>query len=103
MPHLKSGDVVVMDNLSSHKGSRVREMIEGAGAELYYQPPYSPDPNPIEMVFSKIKQLLRSLACRMVSRLWQSMQSVLDKVNASDALNCFRHAGYTATDEGEPL
>ena len=103
VPALKPGDVVVMDNLSSHKGSRVREMIEGAGAELHYQPPYSPDLNPIEQVFSKIKQLLRSLACRTVSRLWQSMQSVLDKVSASDAFNCFRHAGYNATVEEKPL
>jgi len=94
VPHLKPGDIVVMDNLSSHKGSRVRELIEAAGAELYYQPPYSPELNPIEQVFSKIKQLLRSLACRTVSTLWQSMQSVLDRITATDAFNCFHHAGY---------
>jgi transposase len=94
VPVLRSGDTVIMDNLSSHKGARIREMIEGVGAELRYLPPYSPDMNPIEMVFSKIKQLLRSLAYRTKDALWGSMQSVLDKVTPSDALNCYRHAGY---------
>jgi transposase len=92
---LQPGDIVVMDNLSSHKSVRVRQMIEAAGATLQYLPPYSPDLNPIEMVFSKIKQLLRSLACRTRDALWSSMQSVLDAVTATDALNCFAHAGYT--------
>jgi transposase len=94
-PHLRPGDVVVMDNLSSHKGSRIRGLIEKVGAELHYLPPYSPDLNPIEMVFSKIKQMLRSLACRTKDALWSSMQRVLDAVTPSDAINCFRHAGYT--------
>jgi len=92
VPELKPGDIVVMDNLSSHKSERIRTMIEAAGASLRYLPPYSPDLNPIEMVFSKIKQLLRSLACRTVSTLWQSMQSVLDRITPSDALHCFTHA-----------
>lgn len=95
VPALTRGDIVVMDNLSSHKRPRVRELIEAAGAQLLYLPPYSPDLNPIEMIFSKIKQLLRSLATRTKSALWESMQAVLDKVSASDALHCFRHAGYT--------
>jgi transposase len=95
VPALRPGDTVVMDNLSSHKGVRVRQMIETAGASLRYLPPYSPDLNPIEMVFSKIKQLLRSLACRTRDALWRSMQSVLDAVTVSDATNCFAHAGYT--------
>lgn len=95
LPELKPGDVVVMDNLSSHKGARIRELIESQGAELRYLPPYSPDLNPIELVFSKLKQLLRSLACRTQETLWQSMQSVLDAVTATDAINCFQHAGYT--------
>lgn len=77
-PELRRGDLVVMDNLSSHKGKRAREAIESRGAELVFLPPYSPDLNPIEMVFSKIKQLLRSLACRTAGTLWESMQSVLD-------------------------
>ncbi len=94
VPQLKLGDIVVMDNLSSHKRHRTRELIEGAGAELVFLPPYSPDLNPIEMVFSKIKQSLRSMGCRTKEVLWRSMQSVLDRVTASDALNCYRHAGY---------
>ena len=100
---LKPGDVVVMDNLSSHKRQRTRELIEAAGAELAYLPPYSPDLNPIEMVFSKIKQLLRSLAYRTKDALWQSMQMVLDAVTARDSVNCYEHCGYTATSEREML
>lgn len=97
LPQLKPGDIVVMDNLSSHKGERVTELIESVGAEVRYLPPYSPDLNPIEMIFAKIKQLLRSLACRTVDRLWQAMQSVLDRVTPSDAINCFAHSGYRYT------
>ena len=100
---LKPGDVVVMDNLSSHKRQRTRELIETAGAELANLPPYSPDLNPIEMVFSKIKQLLRTLAYRTRDALWQSMQTVLDAVTAGDSVNCFKHCGYAATSETEML
>lgn len=95
VPDLKPGDIVVMDNLSSHKVAAVRALIEGAGAELMYLPPYSPDLNPIEMVFSKIKQKLRDLACRTKQALWTMMQTVLDTVTPTDARHCFRHAGYT--------
>ena len=95
VPQLQSGDIVIMDNLSSHKRARIRELIEARQAELKYLPPYSPDLNPIEMVFSKIKQLLRTLACRTQTALWQSMQAVLEAVTPSDATHCFRHAGYT--------
>ena len=95
VPELRAGDVVVMDNLSSHKTAMTRELIESAGAELVFLPPYSPDLNPIEMVFAKVKQLLRSLACRTRDQLWRSMQRVLDAVTPSDAANCFRHCGYT--------
>ena len=94
LPELRPNDVVVMDNLSSHKRLAVRHLIESAGAELVYLPPYSPDLNPIELIFSKVKQLLRSLACRTQNALWSSMQSVLDAVTPSDATNCFRHCGY---------
>ena len=97
-PELKPGDIVVLDNLSSHKGARARELIESAGAELVFLPPYSPDLNPIEMIFAKIKQLLRSLACRTRDALWNAMQTVLDRVTPADAANCFRHAGYTLRD-----
>jgi transposase len=95
VPELCPGDIVVMDNLSSHKRARTRQLIEAAGAELVFLPPYSPDLNPIEMVFSKIKQRLRTLACRTREVLWQSMQSVLDTITPADASNCFRHCGYT--------
>ena len=95
IPQLKPGDIVIMDNLSSHKRAHVRELIETQQAELRYLPPYSPDLNPIEMVFSKIKQLLRALGARTRDALWCSMQKVLDEVTTSDAVNCFRHAGYT--------
>ena len=95
VPQLGPGDVVIMDNLSSHKRCRTRELIERAGAVLIFLPPYSPDFNPIEMIFAKVKQLLRSLACRTRAALWEAMQSVLDQVTATDAANCFRHCGYT--------
>ena len=95
VPELRSGDVVIMDNLSSHKRRRVWEMIEAVGARLVFLPPYSPDLNPIEMIFAKIKQALRSLACRTRDALWQAMQRVLDHVTARDATNCYKHCGYT--------
>lgn len=94
-PQLREGDLVVLDNLSSHKRERTRQRIEAKGARLLFLPPYSPDLNPIEMIFAKVKQLLRSLACRTREELWTAMQQVLDKVTASDAANCFRHCGYT--------
>lgn len=95
VPELRAGDVVIMDNLSSHKRHRVRELIEESGARLVFLPPYSPDLNPIEMIFAKVKQLLRSLASRTRETLWKTMQSVLDQVTPTDALNCYRHCGYT--------
>jgi len=94
-PQLRPGDLVVMDNLSSHKRQRTRERIEATGAALRFLPPYSPDFNPIEMIFAKIKQLLRSLACRTRDALWKEIQSVLDQISPKDAANCFRHCGYT--------
>ena len=95
VPELQSGDVVIMDNLSSHKRQRIRELIEGIGVRLVFLPPYSPDLNPIELIFAKVKQLLRSLACRTRDALWKAMQSVLDQVTPSDAANCYEHCGYT--------
>jgi transposase len=93
-PTLRPGDLVVMDNLSSHKGARTPELIRDARAELVYLPPYSPDLNPIEPAFSKIKQALRSLSLRTVDAMWSTMQSVLDRVTGSDAQGFFRHCGY---------
>lgn len=95
VPTLQQGDIVVMDNLSSHKRQRTRDLVRKVGAEVWYLPPYSPDLNPIENVFSKIKQHLRSLACRTREALWTAMQGVLDNVTASDATNCIRHCGYS--------
>lgn len=95
VPELRRGDVVIMDNLSSHKRQRVRTLIGSTGARLQFLPPYSPDLNPIEMIFSKVKQALRSLACRTRDALWNAMQSVLDCVTTEDANNCFKHCGYT--------
>jgi transposase len=95
VPDLRPDDVVIMDNLSSHKRQRIRELIEDAGARLVFLPPYSPDLNPIELVFAKVKQLLRSMACRTRDALWKSMQCVLDQVTPSDAANCYKHCGYT--------
>ena len=94
-PELRPGDVVILDNLSSHKSETARRIIESRGARLEFLPPYSPDLNPIEMIFAKVKQLLRSLACRSRDALWTAMQSVLDQVTPTDAINCFRHCGYT--------
>jgi transposase len=101
-PTLRAGDIVVMDNLSSHKGPRVRALIEARGAELHYLPAYSPDLSPIEPAFSKIKQRLRSLECRTKDQLWTAMQSTLDGITASDAANYFAHCGYGRV-EVEPL
>ena len=95
VPNLRAGDVVIMDNLSSHKRQRVREMIEDVGARQVFLPAYSPDLNPIELIFAKVKQLLRSMACRTRDALWKAMQSVLDQVTPSDAINCYNHCGYT--------
>lgn len=95
IPQLLPGDTVVMDNLSSHKRASTIRAIESVGAEVEFLPPYSPDLNPIENVFSKIKNRLRSLACRTREQLWEKMQSVLDEVTPTDAINCFRHCGYT--------
>lgn len=94
-PALRPGDIVVMDNLSSHKGAGVRRSIEAAGAVLAYLPPYSPDYNPIEPTFSKVKQLLRGLAARTRTSLWESMPPILDAVTPNDAKNFFKHCGYT--------
>ena len=95
VPQLRSGDLVVMDNLSSHKRATTRQLIEAAGAQLLFLPPYSPELNPIELVFAKIKQLLRSLGFRTQDALWNTMQSVLQQITTTDAANCFRHCGYT--------
>ena len=94
---LTPGDVVIMDNLSSHKGPRVREMIEAAGAELRYLPPYSPDFNPIENAFARLKALLRKAAERTVDRLWATIGRIVDLFTPAECRNYFANAGYDAT------
>jgi len=86
-----------MDNLSSHKGARTRELIEAAGASLLYLPPYSPDFNPIENAFAKLKALLRKAAERTVEGLWDAIGRLLDLFTPSECANYFAAAGYDAT------
>ena len=93
-PSLRSGQVVVMDNLSAHKGERVRALVEERGAELLYLPPYSPDLNPIEEAFAKIKNLLRKAEARTREALVEAMGQALSAVSARDARGFFEHCGY---------
>ena len=94
VPELKPGDRVVLDNLPAHKGSRVREVIEAAGASLLYLPPYSPDFNPIENAFSKLKALLRKAAERTVEGLWAAIGRLVDLFTLQECANYFAAAGY---------
>ena len=94
VPELVGGDIVVMDNLSSHKVAGVKVAIEGAGAALRYLPPYSPDFNPIEQVFSKLKTLLRSTQARTLESRWTSMGSLLERFSLDECKNHIRHCGY---------
>jgi transposase len=96
VPTLRPGDTVILDNLSSHKRAGVREAIESAGARLEYLPPYSPDLNPIELAFSKLKALLRQAAARTVDKLEQVIAGVLDRFSTQECLAYFRHCGYSA-------
>jgi transposase len=96
VPELRAGDVVVMDNLGSHLVAGVRRAIEGAGCRLLYLPPYSPDLNPIENAFSKLKRLLRAAAARTVDHLWHLIGQLLDRFTPDECKNYFRHCGYTA-------
>ena len=93
-PTLSPGDIVVMDNLSSHKIDGVRQAIEDRGARLLYLPPYSPDFNPIEMVFAKLRALLRKAAERTVDALWDTIGETLDTFTPQECVNYFKHAGY---------
>ncbi len=92
VPELQTGDVVIMDNLGSHKGSGVREAIEAAGAKLLYLPPYSPDFNPIEKAFSKLKALLRKAAERTVDALWGTIGALLPAFTPQECANYFAAA-----------
>jgi transposase len=93
-PALKRGDIVILDNLSSHKVVGVRQAIEATGATLVYLPPYSPDLNPIEHAFAKLKALLRKLAARTVASLWAALGDLLDRFTPQECANYFASAGY---------
>jgi len=97
VPVLMPGDIVVMDNLSSHKVKGVREAIEAVGAEVWYLPPYSPDLNPIESMWSKVKAVLCSLARRTTKTLYHAIGHAHRQVDAMECLNYFHNCGYTAT------
>ena len=94
VPELTPGDIVVMDNLPAHKVSGIRDAIEAAGASLLYLPPYSPDFNPIEMTFSKLKAVLRKSAARTVDDLWDVIAQSLDDFTPEECRNYFAAAGY---------
>ena len=94
VPTLKPGDIVVMDNLSSHKVCGIAEMIEAVGAQIRFLPPYSPDLNPIELMWSKMKAILRMLKVRTGNLLGDAIVTALDSVSVSDITNWFAHDGY---------
>jgi len=93
-PTLQAGQVVIMDNLSAHKPARVRELIEGKGCELVYLPAYSPDFNPIEEAFSKLKGMLRQAGARTKDALVGALGEALSAISVQDARGYFEHAGY---------
>ena len=93
-PTLNTGDILIMDNLSCHKVKGVSELIEEAGAQLIYLPPYSPDLNPIEKMWSKIKAILRKLRCRSEATLFEGIGKAFLQISKSDALGWFYSSGY---------
>lgn len=94
VPELNRRDVVIMDNLPAHKVSGIRKMIEDAGARLLYLPPYSPDFNPIEMAFSKLKAMLRKASARTINELWLVIAQAIEKFPPNECRNYFAAAGY---------
>ena len=94
VPTLTAGDIVIMDNLPAHKVTGVREAIEAAGADLLYLPPYSPDFNPIELAFAKLKAFLRKTAARTIPDLWAAVAQAIESFQPDECLGYFAHAGY---------
>lgn len=94
VPVLKPGDIVICDNLAAHKVAGVREIVEAAGAKIFYLPPYSPDLNPIEQVFSKLKTLLRKAMARSFDTLWKTIGRLLALFKPQECNNYFKNAGY---------
>jgi transposase len=97
VPTLRPGDIVVLDNLSSHKSLAIRQAIRAAGAKLFFLPPYSPDLNPIEQVFAKLKTLLRRAAERTVTATWKRIGFLLDSFSSTECRNYLTNSGYVAT------
>ena len=97
VPTLAPGDIVIMDNLGSHKGQLVRGAIRAVGAKLFFLPPYSPDLNPIEQVFAKLKTLLRKAAERSITATWQRIGQLLDPFTPQECANYLRNSGYAST------
>ncbi len=97
VPTLKPGDVVIMDNLGSHKGKAVRKAIRAAGARLFFLPPYSPDLNPIEQVFAKLKHLMRRSQKRTTDETWRCIGTLLDSFTPQECNNYLVNAGYAST------
>lgn len=97
VPSLRPGDIVIMDNLGSHKGNAVRAAIRGAGARLLFLPPYSPDLNPIEQMFAKLKHLMRKAAERTVEAAWQRIGSLLGRFTTQECANYLVNAEYAPT------
>ena len=97
VPTLRPGDIVVLDNLGSHKSQAVRRAIRDAGAHLLFLPPYSPDLNPIEMMFAKLKTLLRKACERSNTAVWNRLGTLLNEFSPAECTNYIRHAGYDPT------
>ncbi len=96
IPTLSPGDIVIMDNLGSHKGKAVRRAIRSAGAKLLFLPPYSPDLNPIEQMFAKLKHLLRKAAERTSDATWQRIGKLLDAFSPQECANYLKNSGYAS-------
>lgn len=103
IPVLRPGDIVVLDNLAAHRVGAVARAIRRAGAGVWYLPPYSPDYNPIEKIWAKIKARLRQAEARTTPTLWEAISEALQSVTAQDCRNCFEHCGYPATPECNAL
>ena len=97
LPTLRHGDIVIMDNLGSHKGKAIRQAIRSAGAKLFFLPKYSPDLNPIEQVFAKLKHLLRKAAARTVDTVCSAIGQLLEAFTPQECRNYFKNAGYDLT------
>ena len=96
LPTLRPGDIVVLDNLGSHRSKAVRQLIRSAGAKLFFLPRYSPDLNPIEQVFAKLKHLLRKAAARTKQAVWQTIGTLLDSFSPEECANYFQNSGYAS-------